>query len=51
MMKLLDERRGGGGLSRAPFAGLNRIRFQGSDLNPFERDTPGGSLTISGFGD
>src|SRR5207248_7207727 len=34
------------GGNRAPFAGVNRIRFQGSGLNRALRDTPGGSLTI-----
>src|SRR5439155_15683140 len=37
------------GGNRAPFAGVNRIRFQGSGLNRALRDTPGGSLTIAVF--
>ena len=32
-------------MRRAPYAGLNRIRFQGSCLNP-TRDTPGGSQKL-----
>ena len=45
----------GTGQDRAPFAGLNRIRFQGSCLNRrcHQRDTPGGDLRLyqaSGYG-
>jgi len=27
---------------RAPYAGLNRVRFQGTVSTPLTRDTPGG---------